>query len=421
MSMQVRRLLTGLLALTLACFALSEVLPQRADAWVHGSSTVAYEGLVASRARMFITNNSPGNFQTQARSALIATENLTSIRVAFAGFYNVGPIGGAPIPDTGLGATVTITASVEYPAGTFTQLKFSTSPTGTIPNAGVLFSDYVTVSIPSGATFWIRNFRTSTGGIFYNPWQNSFLGEATEVAASGLTDKTMSGTIVDSGNGWSVPPLAVLGMTTNPSVIIVGDSIAAGYNDTEDTSNTSTGRNGKIGVIARSLGNVPFLNLAVSGENAYTWSTDATGRNQVIQKGSHLISELGLSDVINHGQTVPNTETALQSVYALARTGQKIYQTTWTPHASSTDGYLTLANQTALDNAARTSFNTAARAVFSNTLGTIDVASVLESSLNSGIWVVTPTPPYTGEGVHPTPSGYLLVQNANLLPPITYP
>ena len=152
-------------------------------------------------------------------------------------------------------------------------------------------------------------------------------------------------------------------MTKNASVIIVGDLIAAGQGDTEDLSKTATGFDGKVGVIARSLGNVPFLNLAVSGENAYTWSTDATARNIIIQKGSHLISELGLSDVINHGRTVYQTIAALQSVYALAWTSQKIYQTTWMPHSSSTDGWATMANQKALDNRAIAIFNAAARSI----------------------------------------------------------
>jgi hypothetical protein len=65
---------------------------------------------------MFTTNNSPGNYQTQCRSAHIATENLTSIRVAFAGFYNNGNLGGSPIAHTGLDAAITIAASIEYPA-----------------------------------------------------------------------------------------------------------------------------------------------------------------------------------------------------------------------------------------------------------------------------------------------------------------
>jgi hypothetical protein len=361
-----------------------------------------------------------GNHQIMMRSAHIATEHLTAIRIVFSNFYNALKFGGSPIADTGRGAPSTITASVEYPADTFTQVKFGGLAAGSIPDASVLFSDYLTVEIPADAVFWVRLFTNNPGGIIFNPWQNAFLGEAMEVEASGLTDKTMGGTIRNK-IGWSTPPLAILGMTKNPSVIIIGDSIAAGQGDIEDVSNTPTGFNGKVGVIARSLGDLPFLNLAVSGENAYTWLRDATARNLLIQKGSHLISELGLSDVINHGRTVSQTIAALQSVYALAWVSQKVYQTTWTPHSRSSDGWVTTSNQTALDEKAIGSFNTAARSGIPGAQGAIDIASVFGDASNGGVWTVTPTPPSTADGLHPTPSGYLLVPFARVIGPVVWP
>ena len=165
---------------------------------------------------------SPGNHQIMMRSAHIATEDLTTIRIVFSNFYNALKFGGGPTSDTGRGAASTITASVEYPSGTFTQVKFDGSASGLIPNASVLFSDYLTVKIPSGATFWVRLFTNNPAGIIFNPWQNTFLGEAIDVAASGLTDQTMGGTIRNK-IGWSTPPLAIVGMTKNASVIIVGE------------------------------------------------------------------------------------------------------------------------------------------------------------------------------------------------------
>jgi lysophospholipase L1-like esterase len=382
--------------------------------------SLLYEGLVASRARMMGGTPSPGNHQIMMRSAHIASEDLNNIRIVFSNFYNASKNGGNPISDSGRGGASSITASVEYPAGTFAQVKFGGSATGLIPDANVLFSDYLTVSIPSGAIFWVRLFTNNPAGIIFNPWQNTFLGEAIDVAASGLTDQTTGGTIKNK-IGWSTPPLAILGMTKNASAIIVGDSIAAGQGDIEDSSKTAAGFDGKVGVIARALGNVPFLNLAVSGENAYTWSSDATARNLVIQKGSHLISELGLSDVINRGRTVSQTIAALQSVYALARPSQKIYQTTWTPHSSSSDSWATTDNQKALDNDAIKRFNTAARSRLPGTQGTFDIARVFDSSPDSGLWTVTPMPPYTADGVHPKPSGYLLVPSTGVIGPVVWP
>lgn len=376
-----------------------------------------YEGIVASRARMFIGNGSPGNKQTQCRSAHIATEDLSSIRICFSGFSNGGNIGG-PITDTGNGGATTITAGIEYPAGTFTQIKFSGSASGSIPDVGTLWSDYATVSVPSGATFWVRNLRTNASGIFFNDWQNATLGEATEVNASGLTDKTMGGTIVDSGNGWSVPPLAIVGMTSNASVVIIGDSLAAGTGDTE-----AAGRDGKVGVIARSLGNIPFVNIGRGSATAQSWASQAIGANAVIQESSHLIVVLGSND-INGFQTKAQVIASLQSVAALARSGQKVYICTMLPRQSvaSDDNWATLAGQhvDATFDAVRVPFNTDARAIIAGTTGTYDIASGLESSLNSGKWIAA-TPKNTIEGVHPTPVGYLLLASANVITPVIWP
>src|ERR1039458_1619381 len=95
-----------------------------------------YEGLVASRTRMLSSTPSVGNHQINFRSAHFAAETLSTIRIVSSNFYNAGGFGGNPIADTGRGAATTITASVEYPAGTFTQIKFSGSATGSIPDGG---------------------------------------------------------------------------------------------------------------------------------------------------------------------------------------------------------------------------------------------------------------------------------------------
>lgn len=400
--------------------------PQALARVLRGTSFTVYEGLVASRARE-MSNHSTSSFQTQSRSAHIATETLTSIKLAFAGFYS-GTNTGGPVTDTGLGAATTITVGIEYPAGTCTQAKFSGSASGTIPDVGVLFSDYTTVSIPSGATFWVRNLRTNANGVFFNAFQNSAafnggpLGEATEVATSGLTDKTVScATITDSGTHWSVPPLAIMGMTTNPSMIIVGDSIAAGTGDVEDTSGTATGYNAKVGTVARSLGNIPFVNIARGFATAQGWTSQAVGSDLIIQKGSHLFIGLGTNDFAN-SRTPAQLISDIQTIAALAWSHQKIYVCTVPPRSSSTDNWATLVNQTATSKASQNSFNTSVRATLAGTTGFYDVASALESSQNSDLWIAA-TPQNTIEGVHPEPppQGYQLVVNAGVISPVTWP
>lgn len=378
-----------------------------------GSSAPLYEGAVASRARSVGTADTTNKY-LMARSAHVASEALTSIRVVFSNFYPFGV-------DTGLGASADITASIEYPANTFTQLTFSTSTTGTIPNIATLFSDFATVNIPSGDTFWVRTFWHNTAGTLYNQFQNTFLGEAVRLSATSIADQTMSGTITNSGS-YSHPPIAILGTTNRASVVIVGDSISAGVGDTEDSSNSATGFNGKIGMVARSLGNIPFINLGCNGQIAGAWAASSPARLPLITKGSHMICEMGINDFLGAG-TSGGVLSDIQAIFALCRAGQKRYQTTINPFPTSSDSWVTLGNQTvsAGQDAQRTAFNDLIRAGSAGGNGYYEVADVLESSRNSGKWGVTPTPPYTGDGVHPNTAGYAKVQASGAISGITWP
>lgn len=369
-------------------------------------SAASYEGSIASRARITRgVQNDTTNKWLMTRSAHIAAENISALKAVFSNFSTDG--GGA---DFGMGASTTIKASVEYPAGTFTQILFSGSSSGTISNINILFADYVTVSIPIGATFWIRSLVNNSAGIFYNNWQNTFLGEASILSATSLTDQTMSGTITNS-NAVSWPPIAILGITSNPSVVIVGDSVAVGAPggvDTEDSSSSATGYNAKVGLVARSLGNIPFLSIAAGGQTANGWSTNSPARAPLITKGSHIICEMGVNDLAGAG-TAASLITNLQAIFALAASFQKKYQCTIIPRSTSSDSFATLVNQTSVNAAERISFNNTVRGIPAWLTGYFETADVLESGRDSGKWVVSPSPPYTPDGVHPHPSGYALV------------
>src|SRR5882757_8714573 len=146
-----------------------------------------YEGLVAGRARMFTTTDTAIK-QIMGRYGLTATENLSSVRLVFHNFV----LGNH---DTGVGGTCAVTASIEFPAGTFTQVLFGGLASGSIPDGGMLFSDTLAVSIPSTSTFWVRQFIQNATGTNYCNWQSSVFGDAANTGVSGITDQTMSGTI----------------------------------------------------------------------------------------------------------------------------------------------------------------------------------------------------------------------------------
>ncbi|MFT3731122.1 MAG: hypothetical protein QM780_06810 [Hyphomicrobium sp.] len=372
-------------------------------------STSAYEGLVATRCRFRETSDTTNKY-ANSRSAHFANENLTQIKV---GFRNDGISGSA----------ATISASVEYPAGTFTQLTFRGSTTIALTNGQETFSDYITLSIPKGDLFWVREFWNgpSAGRIYYNTWQNSFLGEATEMSASSLTDKTMSGTISNSGSpsGVSRPPVCIVGVTTNKSIVLYGDSIANGVAETEDTSASATGYNNVYGFLKRAFDaqGFAFYTKTISG-------SQATGlvASLVAGKCSHLITQYGINDFDTGGKSPATLVSDLSGLTKYAHGRTKVLHVTVLPHTTSTDSWATVGNQStnnATTDTSRDTFNDSLRngtSGITRITGYIDSVSIIESGLNSNKWIASPSPPYTGDGLHPNSAGHTLLLNSGIVP-----
>lgn len=402
--------------------ASSLFLPRHAKAGLHlhGTGAVPYLGLVASRARPLIQGVFGGSSATaMSRSAHVSTDNITALKIVM-GNFNCGN------PDATISSGgQTITASVEYPSGTFTQIKFGGIAQGSIASLGLTTSDSTAVSIPNGTLFWIRLF--VGGGPGWNNFQNSFLGEVISLVNGAQSDLTMGGAITNT-NSASMPPLAIIGMTTKPSVTIVGDSIGFGLGDVEDSSASATGFDAKVGIVARSLGSVPFVNIAVTGMLAQTWVGNSSGKKLLLGNSSHLITQLGRND-LSSSRTTAQITSDLQSIWALAKAvnaNTKLFQSTITPLTTDPGtpaaAWTTLGQQSLVASSAeRDTFNAAVRAVLAQSNGSYDLTQPLETATTNGKWVVTPTPPYTSDGTHPTVAGYALVAAAGLIPTPAYP
>lgn len=380
-----------------------------------GSTSSQYEGFVATRARMAFDIDST-NRQIMCRSAHIATENLTSIKLAFQNF--------APgLPENGNGSSATQTAAIEYPPGTINAVvKFGGSTSGTIANGSILFSDYTSLSIiPAGATFWVRKYLTSTVGFYYNhQYQSSTLGESTSVAVSGLTDQTQTTGAITGGTSqtWTQAPVAIIGHTTNPSVLIIGDSRTSGQGDSGESNNFDA----KVGNIARSMGSVPFVNIGTSSKQANGWAGNAVATSALLPYGSQVIVALGINDLIagrNQSQVAADIATILASASAI-----KKYPITIEPDTSdggSPSAAWTTTGQQSNLVANRVAYNTLVRAGILAATGFYEVADVVESARNSTFWIVTPSPPYTGDGLHESGAGYALIAASGAIVPASYP
>ena len=315
-----------------------------------------YLGLVATRGR--VMDQLGTNRYVQSRTAMVASTQLTTgIKVAFANFRNVGALGAGPL-DSAIDASsnATVTASIEYPSGTCTQLKFGGNATGTIPYlvtsacsgaacGGLLWSDPASVAVPAGATFWVRQLYASTAASPHSPYlsgQNGVLGDAIEFSGTALTDKTASCAALTNAGSYMFPPLAVVAPTTKPSVIIIGASVTSGLNDSE-ASNTVP-YDGKRGDIARSLaGSIPFLNLSSGGETAELFQSHAQGRMQLIPYASAYYISMGSNDLggsngATSNQTAAQVENRLRdNVVSLIPAGRKVFYTTLTPRNNLAD------------------------------------------------------------------------------------
>lgn len=339
-----------------------------------------YTGLLTNRCRSCFAWSTSAK-QWGARLGVYARDTLTSFQVVWPNWYTQSD------GEHATGAATTITASIEYPAGTFTQIKFGGATQGSIVSGANIISDLITVAIPWGAKFWVRTYMTNANGMYFVggsniPFGDMANGDGLEYGASGITDKTMSGTIgnTDSNGGFACPPLGIIGPTRRPSFAILGDSRATGIMD--HWGNFARER----GPYERGLGpNFAVTNLSQSSESANTFNGSAGALRRAFANAypSDLPYLYGTNDL---GSSA--TYTRAQAGWALFPT-KRVWGGTLDPLTTSSDSWATIANQTVGANETeRINFNIAIRAQPSPLAGVIDTAEIAESSWNSGKWDV---------------------------------
>ena len=343
--------------------------------------------------------------QSMSRSLHIASVNLTSFKLVYANWYAY-----RQTSDLLLSGTTTTTATIEYPVGTFTRVKFSGTNSGTINGSGFLVSDAINVSIPRNATFFVRTWQSNpTGGIVYAQGSNTGTYGQGFVFGTTTTDLTAGGAIV--GNPSIInTPVAIIGSTSSPSGCLIGDSRAAGYQDTANDNTSFTGE------LERSVGPAyAFINMGVTNDYSGVWNIPANVqyRSQLIQYCSFGIDEYGINEIHVTG---PSTVAGYRAVIATYFAGKKIYGTTIMPQASSTDTYKTLANQTVDSQLANIrTFNNLVIEGIAGETGYIDIASVIDPA-GSGKWPVNGTANYyTGDGNHENTPLSVLIQKSNVI------
>lgn len=323
-----------------------------------------------------------GNLGATYRTAHIACADCFDLRLAYGnydgGFEVAGP------------NDMTIRAAVEYPAGTFYPVMFDSGRDKIVKPGQVVVSDVVGVDIPKGAKFYTRVLVTVADTTQQWPTSQQAVFGAGDGRSFGTTDLTTSGTVTSAGGSFVYAPLAILGKTKSPTatVIILGDSLAAGVGDSFDAD-------ANRGFAVRALcGNVGYMQGAVSGQKAVDYATRIQVARRLSFAGScrYAVVNLGINDVAS-GRTLAQIQGDLTAIWnALTARGVKVWQCTLTPKTSSTDGWTTTAGQTVTANeAVRTQLNDWIRTKPAPLSGVFETADTVESARNSGIWKVGAT------------------------------
>ncbi|MEO6381982.1 MAG: SGNH/GDSL hydrolase family protein [Nitrobacter sp.] len=365
-----------------------------------------YQGHVATQITALSQSFFASFKQANSRAHCFARDSFSNPVLTFPAFYCNGT------SEVAFGANVTITASIEYPAGVFTQITFSGSATGTITDGSYITSDACPVSIPNGASFWVRSFVNCTAGIAWSNYTDTNNGEAGNLAASGLSDQTLGGTIPNDHGPYR--PVSIVATTRKPSVLMLGDSRCGGFTD------TVTDASGDRGEIARSIGPVlAYINMGVNSDRAVTFVTSHTNRLAIGLCCSHVIGQYGINDLINVNNYTAAQFEANMATVAGYFPNRPFFPCTVAPDTTSTDSWSTAANQTIKTNeAARQTYNTSIRTLGPSwrRWGCLDIASIMEDQANIGKWV-SAGGAVTGDGLHENTLGNATLKSSGVISP----
>lgn len=336
-------------------------------------------------------------------------------------------------------ASVNEYCSIEYPNGVFTPVEWSTAmgtshaPFVTIAPGNDAVSDPIPVAIPHGVQFKVYRWTASTSGALM-----TFTISASTVAggsdqlfliynAAAPTNDPLA-IITSTTNPAGAPaamsamryPLAILGMSSVPSVMIIGDSRASGRSDSTGTLLANGGDAGRWGVgeVARSIGYArPYVNMGCETDTVRQFTLQHTYRARQQAYHTDIVCQYGINDV-TAGRTAPVILTDLQSTWGYFPT-KNVWATTIQPVTTSTDAWATTVNQTVTaGNPVRTSLNNSIRAVPSPLKGMFEIADVVETARDSGIWnVIAGVGAPTGDGTHASPLLYQYIQRSGAINP----
>ncbi len=361
-----------------------------------------YLGQVATRSNLPGTDDT-SNTKVMSRTLHYARSSIVAPRVGVSGLYL------SPTTGETTDATETFTGSIEYPAGTFYQLKWSGATS--VSSAGTLaVSDAVPgLIIPDGVAFWVRLYETGTH-VVYNYYNAQLGGYDQTTVSTSATDQTMSGTVSNSNTSSNLQPACIIAQTTRPSVLGLGDSRLVGYNDSRNDASADGGE------VWRYIGpRYAYIDLSVYGATAQSYLSNNTVRKLLGVYTTAAINELGGNDIGNNPQLSVSTVVGYRSQATAIFNKPYTFGLTIAPFVASSDNFVTTANQTVSQiEPLRISANSTVRAGVAGEVNVIDVDRMLDPGA-TGLWPVNgATYGYTADGTHESSTAAVLERSSTL-------
>lgn len=300
-----------------------------------GNGAATFTGQVATRSYV-LYSAAASTTGWNSRTFHYARTAITNPTVTFNNWY-VASGTNAETSNTG---TSLKTASIEYPLGTFTQVKWSGVASVTAASGATTVSDPVPVSIPNGAQFWVRQYQVNSTQVLQMtsaaPKINTGLGDATN---NSNVDQTMSGTVVDSGSGIMIPPAAISAVTSKPAICGIGDSRMIGQGD---TTADATGDSGYARLFG---GTYAYINMGIPGILARDIVTGGAKRFALAKANcTHMFLSVGGND-LNNSITAPTLENSLTWLATQWPSLSHVLIDTQAPWTGSSNGWVNTANQ----------------------------------------------------------------------------
>lgn len=310
-------------------------------------------GLVDNPGRIPKQNSGGGNNTQNTQVKCIAPFPITNLLFGLPNFYDT--------QEGGTGGNATVAFSIEYPIGTLptagvfggtnsaTYCNFDPTRTnvlGIATNASFVVGEVrLSTPIPTGATYNYRVwYSNSVSGSAISVTRNCRTDDSLSFSINSDTNKTITtGTYGSTGQTQNTfyDPFFLAALTSKVTVALIGGSREYGISEVRDGNLHSLYGQNRL-YIDHSCGN-----LGVAGTSASQFSSFHTNRLAAAQLAQAIVlGGFPINSIKNDGFTGAQTITAMGAVAALF-TNLPVYCETIIAKPSSSDGFSTIANQSA--------------------------------------------------------------------------